>query len=266
MSPQFIPAPGKVPDVSHDALQAFKTLKAGGVIIAPTDVGYALMTSTQAGVQRIFAAKGRQQGHNIGIIGTYRQHREIHLLPESKFEMTRVLTQDMPMIIGIIAKFDSKDLHPRLAALDKATLSQITKGDTISIAVPEGPFLQELGRLCDADPEGMLVFGTSANETSQGQRFRIDDVEPAVIASVDLVVNYGLQRWHIYGCGGINFDAENMRVLRMGAGYEIFRDRMLAWFPQLLQDADNGLPEDPRYTTSQAGRQGDGGKARDGAC
>lgn len=247
MAPRITPEPGNAPNVSHDAREAYETLKSGGVIIAPTDVGYALMASTQAGIQRIFAAKGRRQSHNIGIIGTYRQHREIHVLPESKFELTRVLTKDMGMIVGIIAKFDPKNLHPRLAALDRATLSQVTKGDTVSIAVPEGPFLRELGRLCDADPQGMLMFGTSANLTGQGQRFRIEDVEPAVLACVDLVVDYGLQKWHIYGRGGVNFDAENMKVLRMGAGYEIFRDRILRWFPQLLKGSGVGLEEDPEH-------------------
>ena len=43
----------------------------------------------------------------------------------------------------------------------------------------------------------MLMFGTSANLTGQGQRFRIEDVEPSVIASVDMVVDYGLQKWHV---------------------------------------------------------------------
>lgn len=247
MSPRIIPEPGNVPNVSRDAQQAYQTLKSGGVIIAPTDVGYALITSTQAGLKRIFAAKGRRENHNVGIIGTYKQHREIHLLPESKFEMTRVLTEDMGMIVGIIAKFDSKNLDPRLAALDKNTLSQVTKGDTVSIAIPEGPFLRELGSLCDADPQHMLMFGTSANLTGQGQRFRIEDVEPAVVAYADLVVDYGLQKWHVYSRGGILFDAENMQILRMGAGYEIFRDRILRWFPQLLEETSSGLEEDPEH-------------------
>ncbi|KAM5528225.1 hypothetical protein FOXYSP1_19494 [Fusarium oxysporum f. sp. phaseoli] len=247
MGPRVIPEPGNVPSVSQDAQQAYWALQSGGVIIAPTDVGYALMTSTQDGVQRIFAAKGRQQGHNIGIIGTYQQHRQMHILPESKFELTRVLTEDMGMIVGIIAKYNSKNLHPRLAALDNNTLSQVTKGDTISIAVAEGPFLRELGRLCDDDPQGMLMFGTSANVTGQGQRFRIEDVEPAVLACADLVVDYGLQKWHMYDRGGVNFDAEKMQVLRMGAGYEVFRDRILRWFPQLLEEAGGSLEEDPEH-------------------
>lgn len=253
MTPKIIPEPGNVPNVSHDAQQAYQTLKSGGVIIAPTDVVYAFMTSTQAGIQRIFAAKNRRPAHNIGIIGTYHQHREIHVLPKSKFDFTRVLTEDMGMMVGIIAKFDSKNLHPRLAALDTATLSQISKDDTISIAVPEGPFLRELGRLSDADPQGMLMFGTSANLTGEGQQFRVEDIDPTALVGVDLVVDYGLQKWHLYGRGGVNFDAENMKVLRMGAGYEVFRDRILRWFPRLLEGAGVGLDEDPEHKTREPG-------------
>ncbi|KAH8688976.1 DHBP synthase RibB-like alpha/beta domain-containing protein [Talaromyces proteolyticus] len=253
MAPRFIPKPGTAPNVPRDAKETYNTLKRGGVVIIPTDVGYALLASTQAGIQRIFSAKDRREGHNIGIIGTYKQHREIHVLSEAKFEMTRVLTEDMAMIVGIIAKYDTEKLHPRLATLDPATLSQVTKGDTVSIAVPEGPFLQELGRLCDEDPEGMLTFGTSANLTGQGQRFRIEDIEPRVIDAVDLVVDYGLQKWHVYRRGGVNFDAENMKVLRKGAGYEVFRDRMVRWFPHLLEEAGVSIEEDPDYKTSESG-------------
>jgi tRNA A37 threonylcarbamoyladenosine synthetase subunit TsaC/SUA5/YrdC len=245
MAPQIVPKPGTAPNVPQDARETYNTLKNGGVAIVPTDVGYALLTGTQAGIQRIFSAKGRRETHNIGIIGTYKQHREIHVLPEAKFEMTRVLTEDMGMIVGIIAKYDAANLHPRLAALDPATLAQVTRGDTVSVAVPEGPFLRELGRLFDEEEDsgGMLTFGTSANLSGQGQRFRVEDIEPRVVGAVDLVVDYGLQKWQAYGRGGVNFDAENMVVLRKGAGYEVFRDRLLRWFPHLVEEAGVSIEE-----------------------
>ncbi|KAJ5240793.1 uncharacterized protein N7469_002384 [Penicillium citrinum] len=165
--------------------------------------------------------------------------------------MTRVLTEDMGMIVGLIAKFNSEDLHLRLTALDQATFSQVTKRDTISTAVPERQFLKELGRLCDKDTNGMLMFGTSANLTGQGQQFRVEDIETSVRESVDLIVDYGLQRWHTYGRGDVNFDVENMEVMRMGAGYEIFWDRMLRWFPHLLYEAGVELNDDAEYGVLQ---------------
>lgn len=238
MAPTIIPEPGSVPNVAQDAKQALQTLKSGGVVVVPMDVGYTLLASTSAGISKIFTAKGRREGHNIGIIGTYKQHREIHALPEAKFEFTRVMTEVMGMVAGLIAKFDPNDSHSRLAKLDKATLSQVTKDDTVSIAVAEGPFVRELGRLCDAETDGMLIFGTSANATGQGQHFRVEDIEASVLEHVDLVVDYGLQKWHRYGYGGINFDVENMRTLRAGAGYEVFEDRAKRWFPHLWKEAE----------------------------
>jgi hypothetical protein len=72
-----------------------------------------------------------------------------------------------------------------------------------------------------------------------------------VIDAVDLVVDYGLQKWQAYRRSGINFDAENIKVLRKGAGYEIFRDRMLRWFPYLLKDTGVSIEEDPGFKTSE---------------
>ncbi len=235
MAPRIIPEPGTLPNVSNDAAQAFQILKDGGLIVAPTDVGYALLTSTPTGIQRIFAAKGRHQTHNIGILGTYAQHRAIHVLPDARFAFTRVMTEEMGMMVGIVAPFDADNLHPHLAALDAATLDQVTKGNTVCVVIPEGPFCRELVRLCEE--ESMLVFGTSANATGQGQRFRVADVGDEVLAHADLVVDYGLQKWHTYGSGAVNFDAENMRVLRKGVAYEVFVDRAKRWFPQLLEEA-----------------------------
>ena len=99
------------------------------------------------------------------------------------------------------------------------------------------------------------MFGTSANLTGQGQQFCVEDIDPRVIAGVDLVVDYGIQRWYSYGKGGVNFDVENMKVTRMGAGYEIFRDRMLRWFPKLVEETGCVLEEDPVYKLGK-GRSG----------
>ncbi|GKZ34939.1 hypothetical protein AbraIFM66950_005336 [Aspergillus brasiliensis] len=155
MAPSYIPEPGTAPNVPHDAKETYKTLKRGGVVIIPTNVGYALLTSMQAGIQRIFSAKVRRVGHNIGIIWIYKQHREIHVLSEAKFEMARVLTEDMAMIVRIIAKHNTENLYLYLVILDPAILSQVTKGDIVSIIVPKNLLLWELGRLCDEDREGI---------------------------------------------------------------------------------------------------------------
>ncbi|TGJ77087.1 hypothetical protein E0Z10_g10792 [Xylaria hypoxylon] len=234
--PRVIPEPGTSPNVERDAREAFEVLKAGGVIIAPMDSGYALLSCSAEGIERAFAAKQRKPGHTLGIVATYETHEQLHILPPEKFEMTRVITQDMHSLLGVVAHY-RKD-HPRIAALTPATLDRTTKGDTLGIGIAEGPFLRELGRLNDED--GQLMIGSSANLTGRGQKFRVQDIEPEIYQSADLIVDYGLQRYHRYQRAGTIFDIENMRVIRMGANYEVFRERLRQWW-------GIELPEDPEH-------------------
>ncbi|KAI0527761.1 DHBP synthase RibB-like alpha/beta domain-containing protein [Xylaria bambusicola] len=237
-TPRVIPAPGKVPDVQRDAREAFEVLKAGGVIIAPIDTGYGLMACSAEGIERAFAAKQRKFGHTVGVIGTYETHEQLHILPPEKFEITRVITQGMSSMLGVIAHY-RKD-HPRLAAWTPETLALTTRGDTLGIGIAECPFLRELGRLNDED--GQLMVGSSANLTGRGAKFLIEDIEPEVFQSADLVVDYGLQRYHRYQRSGTIIDMENMRVLRMGANYEVFRERIRKWWGvELPEDPENKI-------------------------
>ncbi|KAJ4286255.1 hypothetical protein N0V90_013289 [Kalmusia sp. IMI 367209] len=241
---QIIPAVGHLPNVERDALRAYAALKSGGVIIVPTDVGYGILSASAEGIDRAFAAKKRKPGHTLGIVGTYLQHSELHILSdnaeehEKRLQLTHTLTKDMGTTLGIVGKLRSE--HPRLQQLSAATLERCTKDGTVGIAIPEGPFLTELGRLNDED--GLLMVGSSANLTGQGQKYRVEDIELEILEAADLIVDYGLQKWHLYRRPGSNYNFYNMKLLRIGANYEVFRERMRKW-------AGVELPEDPEHQT-----------------
>jgi tRNA A37 threonylcarbamoyladenosine synthetase subunit TsaC/SUA5/YrdC len=237
-----IPVPGTFPNAERDAQEVFAVLKSGGVVILPTDVGYGIMSSSAEGIERAFAAKRRAPGHTLGIIGTYQQHRELHVLPEEKFEITRVIMEEHGQVIAVVAPYNHG--HPRLKRLSPQTMERITRNNTIGIALSVSQLLRELGRLNDED--GQLMVGSSANISGQGQKYRVEDIEPEVLEAADLIVDYGLQHYHIYGRASINIDMVNMKVLRIGAGYEVFRHRMKKWF-------DVDLPEDPEHRTDDVG-------------
>ncbi|KAJ2987216.1 hypothetical protein NUW58_g4628 [Xylaria curta] len=243
--PRVIPEPGTSPNVQRDAREAFGVLKAGGVVIAPMDSGYSLLSCSAEGIERTFLAKQRKPGHTLTVIASYKTHEQLHILPPEKFEMTRVITQDMRSLLGVVAPY-RKD-HPRITALSAATLDLATNEDTLGIGIVESPFLRELTRLNDED--GQLMIGSSANLTGRGQKFRVQDIEPEVYRSADLVVDYELQRYHRYKRGGTIFDMANMHVIRMGANYEVFRERMKKWW-------DIELPEDPENKVVKATNAG----------
>lgn len=238
-APQIIPLPGEFPDVKRDAAKAFQILKAGGVVITPTDVGYGMMAASVEAIERAFEAKQRRAGHSLGIIGTYDLHVKLHDLPPEKYRITRTFSEDMGMTIAVVAKMkaDIENLLPQhlLPSLDK-----MTKNGTLGIAICEGPFQRELGRL--NEEAGQIMIGSSANLTGQGQKFQVQDIEPEVLQAADLVVDYGRQKWHLYGRAGTTIDLDSERVLRIGANYEVIGEKLTDWFGW-------SVPEDPDFST-----------------
>ncbi|CAL5867158.1 uncharacterized protein PFLUO_LOCUS1370 [Penicillium psychrofluorescens] len=238
---RIIPAPGHLPNVRADALCVFKVLESGGVVILPTEVGYGLMATSAEAIERAFAAKRRRPGHAQGLYGTHALHRELHVLDDRRFEMTRVLVEDLDMSLMAVAP--CRNGHRLLQALSPQTLSKVTKDGTIAMFISGSSLLREICKLNAAT--GQLMVGSSANVSGGGQKFRVQDIEDEVKQAADLIVDYGLQRYHVYGRPSLIMDFGQMKVLRMGSCYELFRERM-----QKYWGVD--LPEDPDYKTDRA--------------
>ena len=94
---KIIPVPGDLPNVRADAQRVFQVLESGGVVILPTEVGYGLMATSAEAIDRAFTAKRRRPGHAQGLYGTHELHQELHILDNRRFEMTRVLVEDLDM-------------------------------------------------------------------------------------------------------------------------------------------------------------------------
>ncbi|KAJ9143312.1 DHBP synthase RibB-like alpha/beta domain [Pleurostoma richardsiae] len=234
---KIIPAPGSYPDAKSDALRVFEVLQAGGVALVPTEVGYGLVASSSEAIQKAFAAKRRRPGHALGVMGTHQLHLALHILPDEKLAMIRALHQDLDMSFGVVAPFRAD--HPRLQQLSPATLANATKNGTLGIYVGGGSLLAELGRL--NDESGQLMLGSSANLTGTGQKFRLEDIDPEIQDAADIIVDYGLQRYHIYGGRPSTIiDFEHMKVLRMGSSYELMRERLQKYWGVML-------PADPLF-------------------
>ncbi|KAB8235626.1 uncharacterized protein BDW43DRAFT_298683 [Aspergillus alliaceus] len=214
MTPQtnIIPTPGAPPNVQADALKT----------IVPAEVGYGIIASSSDAVTRAFEAKKRRPGHTQGIIGNYDLHKALHDLPEDRFNMTKALVHDLDMSLGIIAPY--KPDHPLLQRLSPETLSKTTKDGKMAIYVGGGSLLLEIVRL--HYEVGKVVVGSSANVTGAGQKFRVEDIEGELLEAVNVVIDYGLQRYHVYGRANTMFDFGEMRVVRKGGCYELFRERM----------------------------------------
>ncbi|KKK24951.1 hypothetical protein P175DRAFT_0431016 [Aspergillus ochraceoroseus IBT 24754] len=238
-------------DISQDARRVLDTLQAGGIAIIPSSVGYGIIGSTPAALQRIFTAKRRTPDKKHAMIGNYELHKSIHILPPGRQALVQVLavTQDLPL--GVVAPYDFT--HALLRTLDPQTISQSTdtEANTLAMLVNGGPFQEELTRLASA--AGTPVFGSSANLSGRGTKTRVEEIERDVLRVADVVLDYGLRVHHAPRASSTMIDfgfVDRVKVVRFGACYEVIRD-VLGKFGG---EACARLPVDPGKQVLFSGR------------
>lgn len=231
------------PDIDGDIRRLWDVLTNGGIAIVPTDLGYGLWGGSSRATERIISAKKRGAHKRQGMLMNDALEREIHVVSQRNRDIIDCVTKDYNLPLGVIARYRAD--HPLLRKVDALHLKLCTARGTISSAVNAGgPFHDPIGQLSldNLHP----VFGSSANLTGSGVKYRVEDIEPEIIAIADLVLDYGLRRCHSYLVASTQINFETMQVARMGACYELIADvlkRHFGW----------DLPLDPGRAANRSG-------------
>ena len=221
------------PDIQGDAARAFDVLHQGGAAILPMDVGYSLIGGSEAALKRIFQTKGRAPDKLNAMLGDMVLHQEIHRTDQRGREIVEAITLDYDLPLGAIAPADMD--HPMLTALTPGARTASTKGDTVLMLLNAGAFQAELTRL-SRDAVHPL-FGSSANKTLSGTKFRVEDIEPEIRAVADITIDYGLRKWYPYRASSTLIHLDTLEVIRFGSCYELIVD---------ILDRDFGVTLPPR--------------------
>jgi tRNA A37 threonylcarbamoyladenosine synthetase subunit TsaC/SUA5/YrdC len=221
-------------DIEGDARRVVQAVKAGGVALIPMDVGYAGIGGCQDALMRFFRAKGRGAHKRNAMLGNLDLHDELHLLDPRGRDMVRCLVEDHDLPIAVVAAF--RETHPLLRALGDEALAASTDGGTLAMLINAGNFLRAV--TTEATTQGQPLFGSSANLTGTGTRFRLEDVQPELRAVAAVEVDYGLQKFHRYRRSSTMIDFRTMEVVRIGSCYEVIADVLQRHFGV-------GLPPDP---------------------
>lgn len=207
-------------DFAGDARRAFATLKAGGIGILPMDVGYSLIGGTGPALKKIFDTKRRAPTKLNAMLGNDDLHRELHVVSPLAHDIYQAIVHDYDLPLGVIAP--CRPDHPFLRALDADTYARSTKDDTLLMLVNAGKFHAALTGISHA--EGHLLFGSSANISLTGTKFRGDDIEPEIRAIADIVIDYGLVKYHPWNASSTLLDIETCTVHRYGVAFENIAD------------------------------------------
>lgn len=231
-------------DIKGDAQRIFEVLKQGGIAIIPNDAGYALMGGSAEAVQRIFVAKKRGSHKRNAMLCSMPTQRELHVLDARCQLMIETITQDYDLTLGAVAPYRAD--HPLLSKLNDQLLKASTGHGTIGMLLNAGQLFDEVCRLCQ---EAVLpVFGSSANLSGTGPRFRVEDIQPELRDVADIIVDYGLRKHHVYQRSAtiLKFDQGEVECVRIGSCYELIADVLKRHF-------DVELPADPGREMNASG-------------
>ena len=208
-------------DITADAARAMDVMeKDGGIAILPNDVGYSLIAARRPALRKIFDTKKRAPSKLNAMLGNAGLHHELHMVSPRGRAIVDAITQDYDLPLGLIApcRID----HPLLRALDPDTYERSTKGGTLLMLLNAGPFHREITRL--SLQRSTLLFGSSANLSMHGTKFRVEDMEPEITAIADIVIDYGLQKYHLWKASSTLLNCETLEVVRHGSCFENIAD------------------------------------------
>ena len=203
-------------DIEGDARKAFATLTAGGIAIVPNTIGYSILGGSGEALKRIFETKKRGASKLNAMVANRDIHREVHVCSPRGREIVEAITGDYGLPLGCIApcRLD----HPIFRRLDAEAIEASTKGGTVVMLLNAGSLHAALTRL--SHEASYPLFGSSANLTLSGTKFRVEDIEKEIIDIADIVVDHGLQRFHPYRASSTLLDVEKLEVVRFGSCYE----------------------------------------------
>ncbi len=209
-----------------DAARVMDVMQNGGVAILPNDVGYSLIAARAGALRKIFDTKKRAPSKLNAMLGNHELHRELHQVSPRGRAIVEAITLDYDLPLGLIAP--CRGDHPLLSTLDPDTFERSTKGNTLLMLLNAGSLHREITRL--SHERQTLLFGSSANLSMHGTKFRVEDMEPEITAIADVIVDYGLMKYHLWQSSSTLLNCETLEVVRYGSCFENIADILLRHF------------------------------------
>ncbi len=216
-------APVPAERLQGDVARVLEAVYGGGVAIVPLDVAYAIIGHRPEAIRSIFDAKQRSYEKPSGMFANWRMSREIHLLPDEKHDMVRTIIEEERLPFSVVAPF-RRD-HPIFAKVDPFVLESSTKAGTLDMLLNAGIFHDEIAR--QSHERMAPIFGSSANTSLKGSKYRLGDIEERVREAASIEVDYGLSKYaNDEGRSSTIIDFRDFSVVRVGVCF----DRLQAAF------------------------------------
>lgn len=215
-----------------DVKKVLETVYGGGVAIVPLDVAYAIVGHKENGIRKIFAAKRRSYEKPSGLLANADISDKIHILPDAKRRMVREMIEEERLPFSVVAPFRTD--HRFFKSVDPFVMANSSKAGTIDMLLNAGSFHDEIAR--QAWTAQKPVFGSSANTSLMGSKYRLGDVEADVRAAADIAFDYGLSKYaNDEGRSSTIIDFRDFSVVRIGVQFDRLEHAFLSRFGVTLK-------------------------------
>ena len=158
--------------MEEDILQALAVLRAGGLILYPTDTvwGIGCDATSQAAVQKVYDLKrSGEKKSMIALVGRVQDVGRYAEVPDVAMQLLELSDKPLTLILP-----KAGGVAPNL----------IPEEGTLGIRVPQHEFCQALLRRF-----GRPIVSTSANITGEPAPARVGEISKAILKGVDYVVS-----------------------------------------------------------------------------
>lgn len=207
--------------LQQDVSDLLDTIEQGGVGIVPLDVAYAVNAMTESGIKRIFTAKNRSYAKPSGMFANTTMCREIHIMEDWKHELVETIIREEDIPFSVVAPFRVD--HPFFKNVEPFVLASSTKLNTLDMLMNAGQFHNEIAR--QSWQRQKPVFGSSANTSLKGSKYRLEDVEDEVKQACQISFDYGTSRYaNDQGRSSTIIDFRDFSVIRVGVIFDRVQD------------------------------------------
>lgn len=160
---------------ASDIKQALEVLRAGGLILYPTDTlwGIGCDATNPAAVERVYQLKERDQSKSLIVLldNDNKLSGYVNEVPDVAYQLIEYTERPLTIVYS-----DAKNLAPNLIAND----------GSIGIRIVNHPFCSPLLQRFRKP-----IVSTSANLSGQPSPKNFTEISPEVISNVDYIVQYG---------------------------------------------------------------------------
>ena len=227
-------SPESIARAAGDAQRVLDTVYGGGLAVVALDVAYAIVGHREAAIRRIFDAKKRSYEKPSGLLGDWKTSQMLHQMEPEKHEIVRGMIERAKLPFSVVAPFDPG--HAFFSLVDPFVMRNSSKAGTIDILLNAGALHDEIAR--QSREAGRPIFGSSANTSLTGSKYRLADVDAPVREAATIAIDHGVSKYaNDEGRSSTIIDFRDFTVLRPGVAFDRLKEAFKELYGVELKDA-----------------------------